>query len=149
MSAPIIGDIMQELIICRGIPACGKSTFANAWVKEVYGRVRVNRDDIRFQMYGVYFGLPIDEAVVTEVEDAMIRAALKAGVSVVVDDTNVNPEYLGRIATIGIRHGVKVTVKNFPIELDEALARNAKRDRKVPEDVIRKMHEQLRSLTWT
>ena len=39
---------MPKLILTRGIPASGKSTWAKAWVQEdPQRRVRVNRDDLR------------------------------------------------------------------------------------------------------
>jgi predicted kinase len=135
----------QELVICRGIPASGKSTYAQAWVAAGEKRVRVNRDDIRFQMYGVYHGEQVNEELVTRVEDAMIEAALKQYNSAIVDDTNIKQAYVKRIADIGHRFQIPVEIKTFYISLDEALARNAARDRKVPEDVIRKMYQSLKS----
>ena len=39
---------MTNLIITRGLPGCGKTTYARAWVAEDREhRARVNRDDIR------------------------------------------------------------------------------------------------------
>lgn len=140
---------MQELVICRGIPACGKSTYAAKWVGDDENRVRVNRDDIRFLMYGTYFGPPIDEAVVTAVEDAAIAASLDAGCSVIVDDTNIDLAFLGRIAKIGLKRKLNVEVVTFDIELEEALRRNRLRDRKVPENVIQMMYDDLRRFAWT
>jgi predicted kinase len=46
---------MQQLIICVGLPASGKSTFSKSWVLEdPKTRVRVCRDDIR-RMLGLYW----------------------------------------------------------------------------------------------
>lgn len=135
----------MELIICRGISASGKSTWAKAWASAAPARVRINRDDIRFQMYGTYHGEPIDENVVTKVEDSMIAAALSSGSSVVVDDTNIRHAFVKRIAEIGQAHGATVSVKHFHISLDEAKVRNAGRERKVPEDVLAKQYESLKS----
>lgn len=134
---------MQEMIICRGIPASGKSTFAKVWVTAAEKRVRVNRDDIRFQLYGVYHGGTINEELITRVEDAMIEAALKSGNSVIVDDTNIKHAYVKRIANLGHKYKVPVTVKEFYITVEEALKRNLNRDRQVPEDVIRDMHKRF------
>jgi predicted kinase len=136
---------MQELILCRGIPASGKSTYAMAWVLAAPGRVRVNRDDIRFQTYGVYHGGNVNEDVVTKIEDAMIAAALSAGMSVIVDDTNIRHAYVKRLAKIGHAAGVPVSVKQFDIDVSTAVRRNNLRDRQVPDDVIREMHARLKS----
>jgi predicted kinase len=128
---------MLELVLTRGIPASGKSTWAKTWVLAGKNRVRINRDDIRMQLFNKEFG--VDELAVTAVEDAMVAAALKAGNSVVVDDCNIQRKYINRLAAIGHRYGAHVRVVQFDIRLDEALSRNAKRDRVVPENVIRDM----------
>lgn len=132
----------MDLIICRGIPASGKTTWSRAYCLTT-GAVRVNRDDIRMQLFGVEFGC--DEVVVTKVEQAMITAALKAGKSVVVDATNLNHRFIKPLIKLGQRYGADVSVKQFDVDLDVALERNANRDRKVPEDVIRDMHRRLKS----
>lgn len=45
---------MSKLIITRGLPASGKSTWAKQWVLEdPEHRVRINQDDIRL-MLGKY-----------------------------------------------------------------------------------------------
>ncbi|QIN94709.1 ATPase [Streptomyces phage Muntaha] len=132
---------MLELILTRGIPASGKSTFAKAWVLAGKNRVRINRDDIRMQLFNKEFG--VNEDAVTAVEDAMVEAALKAGNSVIVDDCNIMKRYINRLAAIGHRYGAQVMVKQFDIPVETALERNAQRDRVVPESVIRDMHKRL------
>lgn len=132
---------MLELILTRGIPASGKSTWAKAWVLSGKDRVRINRDDIRMQLFNKEFG--VDEDAVTAVEDAMITAALKSGRSVVVDDCNIQRKYINRLSAIGHRYGASVRVVQFDIKLSDALDRNAKRDRVVPENIIRDMFKRL------
>lgn len=132
---------MLELILTRGIPASGKSTWAKTWILAGKNRVRVNRDDIRMQLFNKEFG--VDELAVTAVEDAMVEAALKAGNSVVVDDCNIQRKYINRLAAIGHKYGALVFVKEFHVELNEALRRNAARERVVPEKVIRDMQSRL------
>lgn len=137
---------MQELILCRGIPASGKSTWAKAWVQAGESRVRVNRDDLRLMMFGKFHG--VNENLVTKVEDALILKALRAGQSVVVDDTNIKHEYVKRLAAIGHSCNVPVSVKQFDIELDVAIDRNRMRSERggnfVPVDVIERMHQALK-----
>lgn len=49
---------MTELRITRGYPSSGKTTYARNWVAEdPEHRVRVNRDDLRWNLYGRYTGL--------------------------------------------------------------------------------------------
>lgn len=139
------GSISQRLIICRGVPASGKSTWAKAWVHAGEKRARVNRDDIRLQMFGKLVG--VNEFFVTKVEDRIIDVALRSGHSVVVDSTNIKHEYVKRIAGLALQLGIPVEIKQFDISLEEALRRNRERHEKgghfVPEDVIRNMHQAL------
>lgn len=135
---------MTKLILTRGAPASGKTTYAKQWVSMAPKRVRINRDDLRFSMYGLYFGDPIDENAVTKVQHAMVVAALKAGNSVIVDDTNLNERFAKKLIALGHRHGAEVEVIDFEVPLKELLRRNEARtlteNRHVPEDVVRKFH---------
>lgn len=113
---------MSKFMIYRGVPGSGKTTAALAWVEEdPESRVRVNRDDLRIQMYGVKVGLSQkQETQVTRAEKALVREFLNRGLSVVLDATNMhkrNLESWGRI---------------HPFELVEF---------DVPEDEIRRRNE--------
>jgi predicted kinase len=137
---------MLELVINRGIPGSGKSTYANKWVLSQTPdkpRARVNRDDIRKQVYGVYFGHPIDENVVTAIEYAMIRTLLSRGVSVIVDDCNIAKKYITAFTKIGWEFGADVRVNLINVELDVAIQRNQGRERFVPIHVIEQMYKNL------
>ena len=82
----------QQLLVLHGLPASGKSTFARKWVEEnPTTRVRINRDDIRRQL-GPYF-IGSREELVTTIERLSVFESLKAGYSVVIDATNLNPKY--------------------------------------------------------
>lgn len=130
----------QQVFIVRGIPASGKSTFANDWVrKDPLNRARVNRDDIRFATFGSYELPPELENTVTKIEHAMIEALLKAGKSVVIDNMNLRPKYIKPYLQLAEKYDAVVLHKDFPIELKDALARNAARDRKVPEDALERI----------
>lgn len=137
---------MLELVINRGIPGSGKSTGAIAWVNARPNRVRSNRDDIRKAGYGTFFGPPVDEDVVTKIQHAGIRAALSAGVSVVVDDCNIEAKYIKQLASIGYEYDADVRIELYDVPLNVALERNSGRERVVPEEVIRRMHSRLQGL---
>jgi len=133
---------MTELIITRGIPASGKSTWAKAWVAEhPEGRARVNRDDIR-EMIGITGGIgtPAQEAMVTEIEHSAIRSFLQKDVSVVSDSTNLNSKSLRQKMWLGSDEGAEISFKDFPIDLNVAIERDAQRNRVVGETVIRDMY---------
>ena len=137
---------MLELVINRGVPGSGKSTFAKAWVTAGQNRARSNRDDIRFQTYGTFFGSPIDENVVTLIQHAGIEAALKAGVSVIVDDCNIEMKYIKALTALGYKNGANVRIQQHDVPVEVAIERNNNRDRKVPDEVIRKMGKRMKDL---
>lgn len=60
----------QMVIILQGLPGAGKSTWAAAW-RDAAPQLRevVNRDQIRFELFGVYSGLSAEqEAVVSDID---------------------------------------------------------------------------------
>ena len=133
---------MLKVILCCGIIASGKSTWAREEVKRNTNTVRINRDDIRSMMHN-YVWSPENEKDVIAVRDFIIRQSLKNGKDIIIDDCHINRRTFDDICKIANAANVPcmVTEKPFYIELDEAIARNAKREgfACVPEDAIRKM----------
>jgi predicted kinase len=128
----------KELIICRGIPASGKSTWAEKWVaKDPENRRRVNRDNIRFEIYGTYRANHIDERLITEVENNLIESGLRFGMSVAVDATNLDRKNLRRFYDFAEKFECPVRIKDFEVTLGEALKRDSLRDKSVGEEVIK------------
>ncbi len=129
---------MSKLIICRGLPASGKSTWAKQWVLEdPEHRVRINQDDIRL-MLGKYW-VPSREKLVQEIQFDVIVEALSRGFDVVIDNTNLNKKVLD-----GFNRLIK-TFKDYEIEykdffdtpLSVCIERDKNRDLQVTEKVIR------------
>lgn len=80
---------LNKLIICRGLPASGKSTWAKEWVmRDPEHRVRINQDDIR-SMLGKYW-VPTREPIVSTIQQEAILTAMNFGVDIVIDNTNLN-----------------------------------------------------------
>lgn len=128
----------RVLVICRGIPASGKSTWAKEWVNEKpEQRRRVNRDDIRYEVYGVYSGNQVNESVVTAIENQQIENAMTAGASVVIDATNLNNKNVSRFFKFAEKHDYAVEIKDFEVTLSEALKRDSRREKSVGEEVIK------------
>lgn len=142
---------MLELVVNRGVPGSGKSTFAHKWVLADVRRARVNRDDIRMQLYGQEFGGIVDERAVTRVEHAMIRALLEVGISVIVDDCNISQKYITAFTKIGNEFDAVVSVNTVEVSLGTALERNRMRrdegGRFVPENVIVDMYNKMHGVS--
>lgn len=129
----------NKLIITRGLPASGKSTFAKAWVLEdPKNRIRVNRDDIRW-MLGPYW-VPSREDLVTRIENMMVQSAFSSGYSVIVDATNFRKTE--RFVNM-MPSDYTVEVKDFTdVPIEECIRRDSTRDEGcVGEEVIRGMYD--------
>lgn len=129
---------MADLILVRGIPASGKSTWARAWVAEDPGhRIRLNRDDLRRSLFGQQGKLTYEqEQLISTVQQTTAREALRKDVSVVVDDTNLNAKFVRQWYRIGT-----VTFKDFDIALEVAIARDAGRDHPVGSAVVQGFYD--------
>lgn len=131
---------MPKVIICKGLPASGKSTWAKAYVaKNAHDWKRVNKDDLRSMIQADKWSGKLERQVV-KTRDAMIRAWLGEGLSVIVDDTNLNPIHEDRIKDIAKSFGADVETKWFHVDVDEAIKRDLKREKSVGERVIRDMY---------
>lgn len=132
---------MSTLVITRGLPASGKTTYARAWAAEDNSaRVRVNRDDLRANLYGQHVGLDYaQEQTVTTAQRAAVRALLAAGRDVIVDDTHLRLRHARAWADLAVELGVTFEVRDFDTPVEECVRRDAARDRVVGEWVIRRM----------
>ncbi|WIM95625.1 AAA family ATPase [Actinoplanes oblitus] len=132
---------MTRLLITRGLPASGKTTFAR---KLQPGVVRVNRDDLRRMLHGERLFTQWAEAQVTHAQRATVEALLRARASVVVDDTNLRAKVVREWAEMAARFGASFEVHDFTdVPLAECLRRDADRPEgdRVGEGAIRRMHE--------
>lgn len=137
---------MTTLIICRGLPASGKTTFARAWVAEDPAtRARVNKDDLRRLLHdGVYLGRDTENTI-NMIRDNTIRSLLRKGISVISDDTNIPQGVARDLARIGREiKEITITVEdmtNVPVET--CIERDAAREHSVGREVILRMAEKL------
>lgn len=131
---------MSTLTLTRGLPASGKSTWAREYVAvDPDNRLRVNRDDLRMNLYGKPHGLTREqEDLVTKVQNAAVETGLRAGKSVIVDDTNLNSKFAKEWLKLGARVGATVLwVDFFDVDVRTCIDRDAKREvGKVGADVI-------------
>lgn len=126
---------MGKLFIYRGLQASGKSTAALAHVRKNPGTVRVNRDDIRFSIFGAYWG--VDEQQVTVIQNAIMTSAMRKGLDVISDNTNLKTRNVRDQMKLAEKWGYEVEFVDFPVSLEVAIERDAVRDKRVGEEVIR------------
>lgn len=135
----------QELVILRGLQGSGKTTFAHDWVaQEPDWRFRVNRDDIRKSAYNMFWGLSHHmEENVSLSEVAQAEAALAAGLSVIIDATNLRARVIKEWYAVANKAGVPVRVHDLLTPLEECIVNDMNREKKVGEDVIRKFNDRF------
>ena len=132
---------MGKLIITRGLPASGKSTWAKKWVLEdPEHRVRINQDDIRL-MLGKYW-VPSREKLVQEIQFNAIIEALNREFDVVIDNTNLNNKVLDQFnRLIRTFEDYEIEYKDFfDTPLSVCIERDKNRDLQVTEKVIRSFY---------
>jgi predicted kinase len=133
---------MSEVLFLRGLPASGKSQFANELVQRDGNWVRANKDDLRSQLHAGKWSQG-RERIVKQVRDAIIDHALSIGKNVVVDDTNFAPAHEQRCREIAKKHNATFAIKDFThVPLEECLRRDAERAKPVGRDVILRMWHQ-------
>lgn len=139
----------NKMIITRGVPASGKSTFAREWVSaDPDNRIEVNRDNIREMMGFPGRGSKDQEKMVTDIHRAMIASAADSGKSVIVSDTNMVARFVKPIIRMGIDAGMDVEIKDFKIDFDTAVNRDRHRADSVGEDVIRNFFQRYPVKNW-
>jgi predicted kinase len=119
---------VRKTKILVGVPGSGKSTVARQFVDKGY--VQLERDLIRMELYGVWYGGGIDENKVTAVQVERARRALLAGKSIVISDTCINPETRNKWIHFCSSMGSEVDVIHVGghLLLDDLIERNRNRD---------------------
>jgi len=125
---------MTTLIVTRGLPGCGKSTRARAWVDEDHEHgARVNRDDLRQMIDSGVFIKGVTERRIQIARDSLIRSLLKRGQDVVCDDTNLPLRTVRDLRKIAQSVGADFEVWDMTdVPLDICLVRDAEREDKIP-----------------
>jgi predicted kinase len=134
---------MTEIIMTKGLPGSGKSTWAEDYVASwPQGRVRITKDQLRTMLHAGSVGKGT-EKVVLAARDAMVVEFLTRKLTVVVDDTNLAPFHEARLGQLARENGAKFSVKDFTdFPIEQCIERDRKRPHPVGEKVIRQMWRQ-------
>jgi predicted kinase len=139
----------QKIILTRGLPASGKSTWAKEFVKNSNGKAkRINKDDLREMIdAGVYS--KTNEQMILAARDALVNTFIGMDVeTIIVDDTNFEEKHFDAMKNIAdlfkkfTDRDITVEYKDFlDVSLDECLHRDSLRPKPVGEKVIKGMHQ--------
>jgi predicted kinase len=146
---------MSKVLILKGLPASGKTTFAR---KVLAGDIhdmggtwkRVNKDDLRAMLDNSYWSKE-NEKFVLMIRDFVLDMALMQGFNVIIDDTNLNPKHEAEIrkqvetfnnSLLPKHPEAIVEVKFFDTPVEECIKRDLTRPVLVGKDVIMQMYNQ-------
>lgn len=137
----------MKAIVCVGISASGKSTFAEKMCDK--GWAEVNRDNVRFKHlcdgerdWSKYKFNKTNEQYVTDVCDGDINTWASLGTNIIISDTNLNPKHREPLIQKLKGLGYEVEIKEFPISLEEAWKRDANRRGGVGYTTIYRQYQQ-------
>jgi predicted kinase len=130
---------MNKVIVLRGLPASGKSTWAKDYISRNPRTVRVNKDDLRTMLHNSQWSEE-NELIILAMRDTIIAEALHMSHDVIVDDTNFAEKHVTTIQDIAADWEASFEVKDFDVPLEVCLDRNRKRNSSVPDKVIIDMH---------
>ena len=136
---------MGKLLVLRGLPASGKSTYARDLMASLPKgfAVRVNNDELSLMLYGAsYLKTPESAKMLFNVRESIIREAFKRDTElVIVDNTNLSANAVAVLKQLAIecRAVFEVDESFLEVPLDVCLRRNALRSNPVPDSVITEM----------
>lgn len=134
---------MPKILMLKGLPGSGKSTYAKDLMENEPNWKRVNKDLLR-EMLDAGNWSKKNEDTILNVRGHLIEELLSEGFNVIVDDTNFNPSHEAVIRSIADRFEgtpVEFEIKFFDTPVQDCILRDAARgDKSVGAKVILDMH---------
>ncbi|URM87484.1 polynucleotide kinase [Microbacterium phage DustyDino] len=132
---------MTKIVLNRGIPGSGKTTDSMTFLEYAAGyTVRLSRDDDRMSKFGYEgIGSEAQEQLITEGHIAQARLALRKGWDVLVDATHLNAQAIQPWRKLASAEHAALIFWDHPIKIEDAIRRDAQRERTVGEAVIRRL----------
>jgi predicted kinase len=128
-----------KLILTKGLPASGKSTWAKAYIEKHATIANLCKDDLRLQLPAT----KKREGDVLKVRDLLTHHYLSMGYSVIWSDTNLNPIHETKAIAIAKDYGAEVSIQDFTqVDRLECIRRDLIRPDSVGERVINQMYYQ-------
>jgi len=127
-----------RLVVLCGPPAAGKTTWRDTHLPD---HTPICLDDLRASITGDPANQSRNDAV-HRAATARLKAALRRGESVVWDATNLRRDFRDAVTGLGFAYNALVTLVTFHVPLDLARARNAQRERHVPEPLLERLFDQ-------
>lgn len=139
---------MKQIVLTKGLPASGKSTWAVEYVKDNKGWVRVNNDELSTMLFGEAFVKGVSNNISTVRLD-LVKKLMDMGKNIIIDNTNLCPDREIEIRGIVQQHNhstkghdaYEVIIKDFTnVSVSECIRRNRLRANPVPDKAIYEMY---------
>lgn len=130
------------LFVSQGLPRCGKSKFADIWLKHETRRVVVAGDDIRLALTGERFNHCAEEMVLT-IKHLMIKSLLIRGHTVLHDGTNTDISSVNKLLKIGETLNQRMIFVLFDTPKEECIRRAYATNQPDLEPVINRMADNM------
>jgi predicted kinase len=133
---------MKKVILTKGLPASGKSTWAKKIIdKHSNNYKRINKDDLRAMLDNSKHSKDAEKFIL-QTRNYLILLALENGKHVIVDDTNLNPKHEKDIREL-VKGKAEVVIQDFTdVAIETCIERDLKRPASVGEAVIRQIWNQ-------
>ena len=133
---------MKKVILLKGLPASGKSTYAKALVDESPNSYkRINNDDLRKMLDNGHYS-PSMEKFIKKAVDALVLLALEEGKHIILDNTHLSESSVNRIKEL-VKGKAEVIIEDkfLEVPLETCIKNDLKRFDSVGKDVIVEMWE--------
>jgi T4 RnlA family RNA ligase len=126
-----------KLIITKGLPASGKTTWAKEYIQKYPETANLCKDDLRLQLSGT----GKREKRIVKVRDLLTEYYFEQGYSVIWSDTNLNPVHLKRATELAEKYEAKLVIQDFTyVPLAECIKRDLLRPNSVGQEAIEQMY---------
>lgn len=117
-----LNRVNRQLLILRGVPCSGKTSYARSWIREGRKRARVSRAELRDTL-----GPEPSNELIFAAEHTIVKQLLLATYSVVVDDENLDTRSMDRWNALANKvTGVQLEVMDLrDVPLETCLERAA------------------------
>jgi predicted kinase len=128
---------MLKLILTKGLPASGKSTWAKEYIHKYPETANLCKDDLRLQLSGT----GKREKRVIKVRDLLTEYYFEQNYSVIWSDTNLNPVHERRARELAEKYQAEFSIKDFTdVSLAECIHRDLIRPNSVGAEAIERMY---------
>jgi predicted kinase len=126
-----------KLILTKGLPASGKTTWAKEYIQKYPETANLCKDDLRLQLGSTNKR----EKRVIKVRDLLTEHYFELGYSVIWSDTNLNPVHIKRATELAQQHQAKLVIQDFTnVSLAECIKRDLVRPNSVGQQAIEQMY---------